>query len=461
MIDVTGALSKATLITRKANVVHASIVAKLSKLKKATGRGRQAYWATLAQVVAGAAAFVTSVIIIRQVGLEEFGRFSVAALLVIIVKNFAEGLVLAPLASIGPKLNQFAIIPYRGFALSKAIVFFAFTSALILVAMVAAGVISGAAWLCTLAMPVAFASSSSGLSDFFRRQQFLIGAPVRSFILEAVRYSVQLALLLLLASFAPDELSAKSAINLTALSALCSTVLGYFFYGAWTIRLKMMRAAWFRHWNFIRWMVPSVALETVQAMFPFIYATAILGEAALGLVRAAQQITSLLNLPFNALLQVIPAFAAARMAQHGAEAARKFLAKIGKIMALATAATGMIVLLLSDQISLMLDIVETSEFGLLMLLFMTVNVLNALRFSTMVFVNTLEQTWINLAASAAGALASIFVTITLTAHYGAKTVPFAFIAVAALNWLTLYVWYKMSHPAKRKIFAKDTELLDE
>lgn len=408
----------------------------------------------LSQLIAGAAAFITSVVIVRHIGLEDFGRFSIAALLIIIVKNFAEGLILAPLASIGPKLTSFAVIPYRGFALLQAVAFFVLASVLIWVSLLAAGHISGADWLFEIAVPVAFATGTSGLSDFFRRQQFLIGAPARSCSLEALRYTVQLALVIGMALITPSHLSAKSAIHITALSALCSIALGYFFYGAWTIRLKMMRAASFRHWNFIRWMVPSVAFETVQAMFPFIFATAILGEAALGLVRVAQQITSLLNLPFNALLQVIPAFAAARMAQHGADAARKYLAKIGKIMALATAVTGVIVLLLSDQISSMLDIEDTSEFGLLMFLFMTVNVLNALRFSTMVFVNTLEQTWINLAASAIGAFVSIFATIALTAHYGAKTVPFAFIAVAVLNWFTLHVWYKRLNSKNQKFSPK-------
>jgi O-antigen/teichoic acid export membrane protein len=437
--------------------VTANIAANWRKIATMAPTARQAYWAMLSQVVSGAAAFLTSVIVIREAGLAEFGRFSIAALLVITVKNFAEGLILAPMASIGPKLSSFSQVPYRGFVLFNALAFFVSTALFICGGFIVASWITGAEWLWTIALPVAFASAASGFSDFFRRQQFLVRAPARSFGLEAFRYALQLALLIAMVLVSPVDLSATNAIMITGLSALASSIAGYVLFGRWTLRKKMTKATWRRHWNFMRWMLPSVGFETVQTMFPFLYASAVLGEATLGVLRAAHQITSLLNLPFNALLQVIPALAAAKLAQEGLSAVRHFLRIIGGVMALATATMGLVVWLLSAEISLILGITNAADFGLILLLFMVVNVVNAFRFSNMILVNTVEQTWINLAASAIGAVAAICLSIALAPQLGEIGILITFIAVALLNWLTLHLWHRKSHRDLSKIRSPSLE----
>lgn len=418
--------------------MKARIVANFRALNDMARKGQQAYWAVASQIVAGAAGFVTSVILIRQLGLEDFGRFSIAALIIIIVKNFAEGLVFAPMAAVGPKLNSFAVIPYRGFVLVTALVFFVINGGLVWSAFAFASLIIDADWLLKFAPVVAFASATSGLSDFFRRQQFLIGAPARSFGLEALRYTLQLGAIGGLASFSAQHLSALTAVAIVAGSALGSGILGYILYGSWSLNPKMTRAAGRRHWNFTRWMFPSLFFETLQSNFPLFYTTFILGEAALGLVRVVQQVAALLNLPVNSLAQVIPGIAARILSKRGLLATQTFLNLTGSIMTILAISMGFLVFVISDQLSEQMNITDYYGFKVLVGLFAFINVVNSIRFSSLVLINTTENTRANLLASMAGALVSILTSALLLNMLGEKVVPVALSLVAIVNWFVIY-----------------------
>lgn len=418
------------------------IVEPLDKISQGIRRlvaNRQALSAFLSQVVAAGASLLISVVVIRYLGLEEFGRFSVAALIIIIIRNLAEALIFSPMSSIGPKLNSFTTVSYRGFVLLNAIGFFFISSLIIWLVLWVVGKANNLPWLADISFVVGLACALSGLSDFFRRQQFIIGAPGRSFAMETLRYGLNLGLIGSILYFDPRLFTSKIAILIAAVAAFAPALWGYASYGKWVLSRKMNRAAWWRHWNFIRWMIPGVGLETVQSNFPSFYVAAALGEGGLGLVRAAQQVTAVLNLPVNALTQVIPAIAAARITKQGHLKTRKFLKIVGLSITGSSLILASIVLVASDELSSFMKIDQIGQFRVILALFLGVNIINAMRFSNLVFVNAVEMTKLNFIASLLGSAGSIISSLFLTSVIYEMAVPVSIIAVALINWISMHL----------------------
>jgi len=308
---------------------------------------RQARWAMASQVITSGANFATTLIIVRTLGLEAFGRYSVCFLLIMIARNFLNGVVLTPMSTIAPKLRRASTEAYRGFLAINAVMFAAGSSLLLLLSALILGSLLKAPWLPILSIPLMVANLTANGSDFLRRYHFVREAPITAFMVDAVRFSAQLGLLLLLwATRLPVSLTVGSALFATALGGLAGAVSGSLTYGRLRWSGRFSRVMWPRHLKFIKWMTPNVALEAIQGNAPLFIGTAILGETALGAVRAMQQLANILNLPFNATQEIAPSVASGAYARGGAGQLRKTLVTMTLWCAgILAAATGIIIAL--------------------------------------------------------------------------------------------------------------------
>lgn len=69
-------------------------------------------WAVMSQIVTSGANFLT--ILVRTLGLEGFGLISICFLLIMILRNFLNGMVLIPMSALGPKRSDSSQAAYRG-----------------------------------------------------------------------------------------------------------------------------------------------------------------------------------------------------------------------------------------------------------------------------------------------------------------------------------------------------------
>lgn len=269
----------------------------------------QARWAMAGQIVTSGANFATTIIIVNSLGLEEFGRFSMCFLLIMITRNFLNGLVLTPMASIAPKLSPVSIPAYRGFLALNGLVFVAISSVILLIGSAPLGVALNALWLQSLALPLVIASVAANGADFLKRYHYVYVNPARAFWVDASRFSVQIGILLLLAFPFRAVFSPQNALYAIAIGGLVGFLVGVFQFGALDWSNRFSAAAWPRHKNFIKWMTPSIIVETVQSNGPMLVGLAVFGDAALGLIRTVQSLANALDVPFNGLAQVLPTLA--------------------------------------------------------------------------------------------------------------------------------------------------------
>lgn len=404
---------------------------------------REIKWAVASQALSSGANFATAIILIRYAGITEFGRFSIAFLAMMMARNFLIGSVLAPMSSIGPKLQRTTHRAYKGFLLANALVFAVVSSVLMCLLFATIALAFDIPWLLKLSVVAAIANFFANWSDFLRRQQFVVERADRAFLIDLIRYAVQLGALLGLGeAITLWRLDGITALSALAAGAALSSVYGAVAFGSWCWRKGLSSSVWPRHWAFVRWMLPGVALDTIQSMIPQFAVTALLGESALGLVRALQQIANLLNLPFNALQQTLPSRAANKLRVSGFVPMAQYLRSIGLALGLASALAGMAVVLGRDFVFTLLAIEGSTKATAVIIGYMTLNVLITMRFADQVLVNAVEDPRANFWLGIAGAISSCAFTIILLPVISEVAVPYVGVANAVTTWTFLLIWIR-------------------
>lgn len=422
-------------------------------VRKLYASSGQARWAMGSQVVTSGANFATTLIIVRSLGVAEFGRFSVCFLLIMITRNFLNGLVLTPMSTIAPKLSSVSIAAYRGFLAVNGLVFSLGASVLLFAGAIPLGALLNAPWLPQVALALALANLTANSADFMRRYQFVYEASGWAFFIDVVRFAVQLGLLLLLATVWHEMFSTETALYALTLGGLSGALVGLLRYGAvrWSIRFS--RSVWPRHWNFIKWMTPNVALETVQSNGVLLIGGALLGEAALGGVRAMLSLANMINLPANALQQIAPSLASAAYVRGGYKEMQRFLIRMMFSSLLAVICITLVVFILADLLIGTLFHISVAENLPVLLLFCVVNALIVLRLPLMIGLQSLEQPNILTLASLVGASTGLVGVLILADVINAMSIPAARVLVLMVTTAILGTGFwnvtKQRVPAKR------------
>lgn len=409
-------------------------------------------WAFSSQIVTSAANFATTILVVRIAGLGEFGRFSIAFMTMMIVRNVLVGAVLTPMSSIAPKLAPTSIRAYRGFLLANGIIFGFLTSALIYATFQIVGRYADLPWLNAMSLSLSLVIFTASMADFFRRFQFVVERSARAFIIDLVRFTVQLVMLGLVALGWRQTFDSDAALYCIAVGGISAIGVGMRFYGHAGWNASLSRLLWLRHWNFIKWLVPSMALEVLQSSVPQFAAAAILGESSLGLIKATQQITNILNLPLNALQQILPSLAATKLSKSGYAAMVKFLRKSGYVIALVSVSLGILVVAASPVVAAVLSIDDSSLFRWLLTLFVLLNLVLSLRIPSLILVGAVEDSLANFVATGAGLINSAVLSYILLVSIGEIAVPIIGTMNAILAWTVLTIWAHRKREIYRMTF---------
>jgi O-antigen/teichoic acid export membrane protein len=397
---------------------------------------RDMRWAVASQAVISGTNFLTTVILVRGLGLEAFGVFSICFLLAMMVHNFLGSFLLTPLATIGPRLRVSSLPAYRGFLLANALAFAATTS-LALAALVL--VVSGSI---TLAVATAAVSATGTIAELLRRQQFALGSPARAFVVDAIRYGVQAASLLALLLIAHEALAPAAALLVLATGAAAGSLAGLRGFGNPRRHRRFWSAVWSRHWDVAKWTTPSVALDAIQTSGILLIGAALLGPAALGAVRAMQSFANVTNVVSLALQSALPSMAARVNATAGRSAMFRMLAGVALPAVAALLAVAATVLATAGYTLPTWFGVDAAPAILILGAYLTLNILAPVRLavSTALLVGNAAKRVFT--STLAGTVIAVLGTVLLGPAYGGVAIPVSLIlgaaTSAAIQALTLY-----------------------
>jgi O-antigen/teichoic acid export membrane protein len=284
-------------------------------------------WALADQAMVSGANFMTGLLLARYLGLEEFGRFTLAWMVVLFVNNLQGALVVSPMMSIGPQQRPdeepayYGAVAVQQFLVGVATFLTVWGGVEISAALFPEWNISG------LALPLTCAALGGQLQEYLRRYFFVRQRAVVAFGIDALRYMGQLAVLFWL--FQTARMDSTGALwTIAALAFLSVLVFGSTAVGGHGWDRDAFRAIVRRHWHFSKWLTGSALIQWATGNLFVVAAGALLGAWAVGALKAAQNLTGVAHILFLGLENIVPARAARLFRNNGKQALRGYLWRV-------------------------------------------------------------------------------------------------------------------------------------
>lgn len=281
-------------------------------------------WALGDQAIVSGASFLTTIIVARLLGVEEFGRFAIAWLIVLLFQNLHSAAIVGPLITIGAIWPEENRAPYLGALLQQQLVFSAVAAVIVYGGVVASGHWAPGWGLGQLALPIGLMVAAGPLAELVRGDCYAMSRPRNSFQISSLRYAIQLGLLLALLAWEPHWASVSAVLYIAAGAAAFAGLAGVLRWSRvqWSVSAFVLVTK--RHWTFSRWLLGSSALVTSRELFANVAVGAVLGLADVGLLRAAQQIVFVVNIPLQGLGRLATAYASRAFSEGGFEGLWRF-----------------------------------------------------------------------------------------------------------------------------------------
>ena len=263
-------------------------------------------WAIADQAVVSGANFLTGILVARFIGIEEFGQFALAWVLLEITLSVQNSLIIMPMMSIGPKHAESEMPAFFGAVIAQQAAFIVLSIIVSLFGVWVAArfypewVDIAAALACLLAM--------SQFQNFMRRYLFTRSLPLTAFVSDALRYLGQIAVLIVLLQFI--AMDAADALWIHSGTAFAGAVFGACFINQIAWERQVLLGTLRRHWDFAKWLLCSEIMRAATGNLFILVAGAMLGATAVGGIRAAQQMVGICHIVQLGLENIVPVRAA-------------------------------------------------------------------------------------------------------------------------------------------------------
>ena len=279
-----------------------------------------AAWALTDQGLVSGANFLTTVLVARFLAVEEFGRFAIAWLVVLLIQNLHAAAIISPLMTIGTTWPENDRPSYLGALLQQQLIFSVGAALLVYSVSIALSVAASNVDIAELALPIALIAAAVPVAELSRSICYSISHPREGFLLSAIRYSLQVIVLLIIFLWAPNRTDARDVLLIAAASAVVAGLVG----AARLPPVHWSKAALSQvarqHWRFCRWLLGASALGNCRELITHVTVGAILSMADVGLLRAAQQLVFMINIPLQGLGRLATAYASDAYSRGGGPA---------------------------------------------------------------------------------------------------------------------------------------------
>ena len=272
-------------------------------------------WALIDQVMVSGSNFLSGILLARYLGIEEFGRFSLAWLGLLFFLGLQNAAIIAPMMSLGPKQGMSERQMYYSTVMVQQTCFAAVLALFIWIVFVIGGPQVPEWGLETLAVPLICALLTSQFHNFLRRLFFTQMRGFTAIVCDIIRYPGQTLIIIIWTQV--QDMDAVDALWVIAATSGLSLVFA---------ANRIERPAWNRaflfetirrHWHFSKWLISTEILRLVTQNLLIIVAGTVLGVAAVGALKATQQLFGGVHVLIFGLDNIIPIRAAKLMHESG------------------------------------------------------------------------------------------------------------------------------------------------
>jgi O-antigen/teichoic acid export membrane protein len=322
------------------NNTDQGMAARLRRVWAYSARSRHLQWAMSDQGMVSAINFLTGLLLARFLGPAEFGRFTLAWMSVEFLLSAQQSLIVLPMMSFAPKkeLNQRPV--YFGSVVSCQAVFSTVSLTLFIFAVFGINAVKPEWGLEVLIIPLVIVALMAQLQNFTRRYLFTCNRGLAATIVDLVRYGGQIAILLPLLMV--TQMDAADCLWIIAITSATSALIGSFMLERLRWNADVFRQTAHQHWEFAKWLLSSELCRWASSNLFVVVAGILLGAAAVGVIRAAQNLVGLCHILSLGLENVIPAQAARKFAVEGEPALVHLLQRVAIFGSLAIGGIGVV-----------------------------------------------------------------------------------------------------------------------
>jgi O-antigen/teichoic acid export membrane protein len=294
--------------------------ARISIIMARVSRGRSA--AALAdQIIVSGSNFAASIVLVRGLGLSEFGKYSIAYAFLLYANVLQMSFVGSPMLSIAPLMTgkekrQFVDGMLTIQMLASSLLFVTFAT------IGAASRIFTKFYSLPCILIFACCVGTFQLQDWLRRYYFLYNKGNLAIVSDVLSYFVQFVLLYVL--WRIHHLTLLSTLVVMFVTSVAGTIMGPLtdhFHPAW----GHLRETWAHSKSLSRDMLIANQVQWFGIQGVLLIGTSIVGSAAIGGLRATQYFAGPVNLVLNSIENVVPIRLAEELKVKGTAGAYKFI----------------------------------------------------------------------------------------------------------------------------------------
>lgn len=256
--------------------------------------------------------FLMGILLVAHLGLSTFGNYVLMLMVVQFVSSLHQGILVAPLLSLYAKQAQKA--HYLKQLFGQQLWFSLLTFGLVFLGVRIAQEFYMEWQFSHAPLVLALWTALFVFHDFLRRVHFTQEQPVRAVLMDIIAYGLQPLLIFGLSHF--EMLTLPMLLwCLIALYAMAIATSLVFFPQA--IALQIDWRIYKSNWRYARYLVGTALLQWFSGNYFLMIAGGVLGAAALGAIRVAQNVMGILHFLFQALENIISVKAARILAQEG------------------------------------------------------------------------------------------------------------------------------------------------
>src|SRR5579884_2643726 len=279
------------------------------------------------QSLVSGAGFLSTILLARFLGVEDFCRFTLLWIAVLCVGSRQDAAVIQPMMSIGAKHSESEAPAYYGAVVTQQFVVSAVAFAALVAGVEDSAILVPAWGIRSLALPLGIALFAGQTQDFFRRYLFVRYRPLAALTNDGLRYLGQVLLLYAANRFA-GALTIAAALWIMAATAMLGAVHGVFCLERLSLSGRVLRTTAQRHWRLAKWLVPSTLISWGTGHVFFLVAGVVLGAATVGVLRAAQTIFGVVQILLIAIDNFAPAQASEIFHRQGRAALHQYLKRL-------------------------------------------------------------------------------------------------------------------------------------
>lgn len=271
--------------------------------------------ALIDQTMVSGSNFLSGILLARYLGIEEFGRFTLAWLGIELLLSLQNTAIIAPMMTLGPKQSPSDRRMYYGAVRVQQLCAAIALTILVCVALVTAHPLFPQLGLDRLGLPLICALLASQYQIFLRRYFFTQSRAATALACDIVRYPSQLLIIIYLVLF--HDMDSVAALWVIAGVATLSCLFAAFRIERLVWDPTFLAETTRRNWEFSKWLISGELLRLLTQNLFMIVAGTLLGAAAVGALKASQQLLGVVNIIQFGLDNVVPIRAATLAHQNG------------------------------------------------------------------------------------------------------------------------------------------------